>query len=301
MSELNDKILYEKYRPSTFAELICENKVLILKYIEQPKTLPSFIFYSRKPGTGKTSAAKLIAKELECDILQLNASDERGIDTIRDKIKGFSQALSSKHGVKRMVFLDEADYLTSIAQASLRNIMEEMSGNCFFIFTANDISKIIEPIRSRCIQISFDVLSKFEIFKRLAYICKEENIEQFGEVDLRLLIDNYYPDMRSMISYLQNFKLTGEKHKEDEYHIFLKNIKDKNIEYIYDKVYAGQFNIMGFNKWLFKEIFDHYSEYGYEKASKIALLLADTEKSWNLGTNLSIVFLANILKIGEII
>jgi len=300
MSELTDLVFTEKFRPKSFDDLILEKKELLFKYLANPKAMPSFIFYSPTPGTGKTSTAKLIAKQLDCDMLQLNASDERGIDIIRDKIKMYIQALTSKEGVKRLVFLDEADGLTPQALKSLKNMMEEYSDNAFFILSCNDISKIIDEIRSRCIEISFENIDRVEIYKKLEAICKNEEIN-LETPDLLQLIDNYYPDIRSMIKSLQTIKLGEFVDEYESYEIFLKAIKQKNVNHIYTEVYTNNFNIMGFNKWFFKHLFDNYEKYGYDKASKISLTLAEIEKSWNLGTNLPIVFIANILKIGEIL
>ena len=157
MTPLHRQIWTEAYRPQVFNDVIIDKKSLIENYLKEPNTIPSFLFSSAKPGTGKTTTAKIIAKTLKCDILSLNSSDERGIDTVRDKIKAFAESMSSLEGMKRCVFMDEADRSTSTAQDALKNIIETYSDNCFFIFTCNDISKITEPIRSRCVLINFIV------------------------------------------------------------------------------------------------------------------------------------------------
>lgn len=304
MTELEQLVWNEKWRPQKFEDLISNKKDVILKYIASPKEMPSFIFSSQSPGTGKTTTAQLIAKELDCDMTKLNASDERGIDVIREKIKMFIQSLSSNNKIKRMVFLDEADFLTSTAQASLRSMMEEYSDNAFFVFSVNDISKIIDPIKSRCITINFENIDKTEIFKRLKYICEEEKIQDKLHNDLDNLngiIEQYYPDIRSMIKTLQNLKYEDYKDESEVYNKFLEAIKKKQIEYIYEQVYTKEINILGWNKWMFKHLFENYKEYEWNKCSKISLLLADNEKAWNMGSNLPIVFLANVMKIGEII
>ncbi|GAG64276.1 unnamed protein product, partial [marine sediment metagenome] len=163
LTPLHNAIFTEKFRPQVFDEVIIDKKTLITNYLKTPNTIPSFLFTSARPGTGKTTTAKIIAKTLKCDILSLNASDERGIEMIREKIKTFAESMSSLDGMKRCVFCDEADRLTSIAQDALKNIIETYSDNCFFIFTCNDISKITEPIRSRCVLVNFDKPGKVEI------------------------------------------------------------------------------------------------------------------------------------------
>lgn len=297
MTSLKESIFIEKYRPQTFDNLILEDKSTILKYMDNPKSIPSFIFYSNKPGTGKTSTARIIINLLQCDALFINSSDDRGIDTIREQVKIFARSLSTNDNIKRCVFLDEADGLTRQAQDSLRNLMEEYSDNCFFIFTANDYGKIIEPLRSRCIAVNFERPNKVDIEERLNYICNEEKIS----ADTEALVDFYYPDIRKMVNILQECKVSGKDwaRKDEEFSEFLKIIQSKDVKAIYNKVYAGDFDLVGFNKWFFREIFN--LNLSLDKTSKIASLLADTEKNWNLNCNLEVIFLANILEIVKIL
>lgn len=293
MQELVDLAWIEKYRPSSFEDLVLNDKSLILNYLKNPLSMPSFIFHSVKPGTGKTSLAKLIIKELGCDDLPLNASDERGIDTIRDKVNLFSRSMSSRAGSKRCVFLDEADSMTKQAQDSLRNLMEEYSDNVFFIFSANDYSKIIEPIRSRCQSINFERPDKAGIEMRLLEICQKEDMR----CNLSELLNTYYPDMRKMIGILQESKISGKEwtRDTDDFELFFGLMKKRDIKPMSDKVYSGSFDIMGFNKWLFAKLFE--APQNYKNLDQISLYLADTEKHWTLQANLEIIFLSNILQI----
>ena len=301
MSELTDLIWVEKYRPSSFDNLILENKNTLLSYLKKPESIPSFIFYSSKPGTGKTSTARLIIGLLDCDSLRINSSDERGIDTIREKINLFARSLSSNANSKRCVFMDEADGLTRQAQDSLRNLMEEYSDNCFFIFTANDISKIIEPLRSRCQQINFERPKKDDIFTRLKEIVEQEKLT-IEDKQLTTLVDNFYPDIRYMINYLQMWDNTADKSSlAQDNKEFLNMIKAKDIKGIYAVVYSGTFDIMAFNKWYFHYLFANYSSTNDTQICRIAVRLADTEKYWNIGANLEVVFIANILQVMELI
>jgi len=296
---LHNAIWTEKFRPTVFDDVIIDKKSLIKNYIKNPNTIPSFLFSSAKPGTGKTTTAKIIAKALRCDILSLNSSDERGIDTVRDKIKGFAESMSSLEGMKRCVFCDEADKMTSTGQDALKNIIETYSDNCFFIFTCNDISKITEPIRSRCVLINFDNPPKAEIKSRLKYICKAEQLSDVTDPDIDRLINLCYPDIRAMVVRLQNYKIDKQDLFTDDnvFQEFASAIENKDVKYIYDKIYSGQFNILEFNKWFFQRIFQNLDAIGLDKASKLTRLLADTEKNWTLGANLDIVFLNNILQI----
>lgn len=297
--KLNEIIWTEKYRPKTFDDLIFDQKEAIKSYLKNPKSIPSFIFYSNSPGTGKTSTAKIIASSLGADFTQINASDERGIDTIREKIKNFAQSLSSNPNLKRCIFLDEADGLTKQAQESMKALMEMYSSNCFFILSCNDLSKIIEPIRKgRCLNIDFSRPSKDEILARLKTICEQEGLN-FSGLDLPNLVKKEYPDIRSMILALQTAKIEGKSTLVDvlSYSEMMKAIKEKNIKFVYEQVYGNKFDIQGFIKHYFEKLFEASDKIPLEKLSRVAFLLADVEKNWQLGVNQEMVFLANVLEI----
>ena len=136
LTPVQNAIYTEKYRPSSFDELIGDHKDIIQKYLDKPMEMPSFIFYSNSPGTGKTSMAKVIVKALKCDSEVINSSDERGIDVIREKVSLFARSMSSNDKTKKCVFMDEADGMLKAAQDSLRNLMETYASNCFFIFSS---------------------------------------------------------------------------------------------------------------------------------------------------------------------
>lgn len=299
MSELTDMLWVEKYRPQNFNDLIIENKLGIMGYFNNPKSIPSFIFYSSKPGTGKTSTAKIIAKSYEADLLQINASDERGIDVIRNKIVNFCQTRSSNPNSKRCVFLDEADGLTKQAQESMKALMETYSANAFFILSCNDINKIIEPIRKgRSVVINFETPPREKIYLKLQEICKIEGL-QIKQSEIESLVAQNYPDIRSMILALQHAKIENKTTLVDidGFNDMMKAIKDKKIQYIYERVYSGKFDIQGFVRYYFRKLFEHSEKIDQDRLADIAFLLADIEKSWNIGANLEIVFLANILEI----
>ncbi len=300
MNPLSDLIFYEKYRPSKFEDLILENKGRLLAYLDNPKLIPSFIFYSSQPGTGKSSAAKLITRTLECDVLSINASDERGIEVIREKISIFARSMSSNGESKRCVHLDEADGLTKQSQDCMRNLMEEYSSNCFFILTVNDLSKIIEPLQSRCQVISFEHPNKGDIIARLEYIAAEEGLL---DLDIEQLVEVYYPDMRKMINYIQDVKMSGvlDIPKDHNFKEFLDLIKAKDIKRVYEEVYSGEFNFVAFNNWYFHLLFKEYTVGNQEKTRLIALRLADNERYWSAQCNKETIFLANALEIMKVI
>lgn len=176
--------------------------------------------------THNTTLAKIIINTLKCDSITLNASSERGIDVIRDKVKDFASTKSRDSNIK-IVFLDESDHLTPDAQTALRNTMETYSRNTRFILTANYINRIIEPLRSRCILVKFDNIPKSDIINRLEYICKNESIPY--EVDaLRKIVDMTSSDIRAAINKI-------EQHKEG---VLLSTIKDdiRLAETIYELI-----------------------------------------------------------------
>ncbi len=298
MTELTDQIWSEKFRPARLEDLILEGKDKLKKFLDSPQSLPSFIFYSSRPGTGKTSCAKIIINMLDCDHLTINSSDERGIDTIRDKVNRFAMGLSSNSS-KRCVFLDEADGLTSQAQNSLRNLMETYSKGCFFIFSCNDINKIIQPIRSRCTEINFENPPEREVVEFLQSICKKEDVDLSY---IEGLVGYYYPDIRSMVKVLQECKLAGKSPVtlREDFELFLDALKQHNVDYIIQSIYSTNFNIIAWNKWYFKQVFQNSEQLGLEKCVAISELLADTEKNWNQGANLEIIFLANMFKLMKV-
>jgi replication factor C small subunit len=301
MIQLKELLLTEKFRPKNIVELILDfdQKKRLEKYIDS-NNIPSFIFYSSSAGTGKTSTAKIIIKELGCDYLILNSSDERGIDTIREKVNLFAQSVST-NDKKRCVFMDESDGLTRFSQDSLRNLMETYSDNCFFILSCNDISKIIEPLQSRCVLFNFEKPPYAQIEERLLYICDKEEISL--DMDIIDFINIFYPDIRNMVKTLQEVKLSGKLGLKEKtnYKEVLERINKKDIKYIYEKTYSGNLDMLGFTKWLFKYLFENYDRIGFKKCKMISGYLADIEKSWRMNVNLEVIFLSNILKIMEVV
>ena len=165
-------LLVEKYRPASLDDFVGNKsfKDTIQKYLDQ-NDIQNLLLYG-PAGTGKTSLAKLIINTLDCDKLYINASDERGIDTVRDKISSFA-AMGSFKPLK-VVVLDEADFITIQAQASLRNIIEQYSRSTRFILTCNYIERVIDPLQSRCHTIKILPPSKAEVAAHLDGVLKKE-------------------------------------------------------------------------------------------------------------------------------
>jgi len=220
----------EKYRPKQFSDLILspEDKEYF-QSLKDKQEIPHLLFVG-PAGVGKTASSKIIVTDiLDCQYLYINASDENGIDTIRNKVNGFAQT-KSMDGKMKVVLLDEADALSNSAMDALRNVIEEFAKNCRFIFTGNYLHKISAPIKSRCTPINLLPPIK-EIGERVFHILTEEKIKVPEEERHKLikLIKDNYPDIRSIIGRLQQYSHTGI--------LCIKDISSKTIaKIICDKI-----------------------------------------------------------------
>lgn len=180
MAEASEAVWVEKYRPRSLADMVGQASVVpLLAAYAAKKSLPHLLF-AGPPGTGKTTAALALAHDLfgpdwRDNFLELNASDERGIETVRTTIKGYARTAPLGGVGFKLLFLDEADNLTSEAQASLRRLMERYSSACRFILSCNYSSRIIEPIQSRCAVFRFRPLAPDEMRRKLEFIAASEH------------------------------------------------------------------------------------------------------------------------------
>jgi len=197
---MENSLWVEKYRPDVLKNYVGNENIksTITKYIET-NDIQNLIFYG-PAGTGKTTLAKIIVKNIDCDYLYINASDERGIDTIRDKVSGFASTASFKP--LKVIILDEADFLTINAQASLRNIIETFSRSTRFILTCNFLERVIDPLQSRCHVFKIVPPSKSEVARHTHNILHQESVVH-TEDDLKILVENHYPDLRKIINTCQ--------------------------------------------------------------------------------------------------
>jgi len=210
-----DHLLWvERYRPQTVEECILPDrlKTTFQEYVNQ-KEIPNLLL-TGGAGVGKTTIAKAMCNEIGCDYMILNGSDENGVDTIRVKIKNYASSMSFTGG-RKVIILDEADYLTPNAQAILRNAIEEFAVNCSFIFTCNFKSRIIEPLHSRCAVIDFRLVNGEKakmasaFFKRITHILDTEKVE-YDEKVIAELIKKHFPDFRRAINELQRYSQLGK-------------------------------------------------------------------------------------------
>jgi replication factor C small subunit len=193
-------LLNERYRPKNLNEFVGNDKIKskLQKYLDQDD-IQNFIFYGPS-GCGKTTLAKIIIDKLDCDYLFLNASDERGIETIREKVAGFASTASFKS--LKVVVLDEADFLPLASQGLLRNVIETFSRSTRFILTCNFIERIMDPLQSRCQVLKIVPPSKSEVAKHLNHILDNENIKSDIN-DIVTITNQHYPDIRKMLNTIQ--------------------------------------------------------------------------------------------------
>ena len=197
----------EKYRPTTLEEYVGNETIKnkIADYLKQG-SIQNLLFHG-VAGTGKTTLAKLIAKNLNCDLLYINASDERGIDTIREKIIPFASSMSFND--VKIVILDEADYITPQAQATLRNTIESCSKTTRFILTCNYLERIISPLQSRCQTFEITPPSKTEVNNKCQDILTQEKVLYYDD-SINDVINTHYPDIRKIINTLQGSVVEGQ-------------------------------------------------------------------------------------------
>ena len=192
-------ILFEKYRPTDFNAIMGQNEI-VQSVKKNLRNLPHMILEG-PPGTGKTTLAYVIAKELNAEIMSLNGSDDRGIDVIRGKVLNFIRH-ASLHNKLKIVFFDEADGLTNDAQECLRSIMERYPRTVRYVFACNDIEAFIEPLRSRCKDYHFSKVNNQDIANRLSFISNAEGLNLTREDIEKITIDSK-GDMRKAINMLQ--------------------------------------------------------------------------------------------------
>jgi DNA polymerase III delta prime subunit len=294
----------EKYRPITLDNLVGNQSIKEkLEVYINSSNIPHLLL-SGKPGIGKTTIAKLLVYNIDCDYLYINASDENSVDTVREKIKGFA----STQGFRdlKILILDESDFLSINAQAALRNILESYSKNTRFILTCNYKDKIIDPIISRCQLLELHNPSKKDIAKHLINILKKESVT-FDMENLKLIIDSYYPDIRLMINTLQlksvdgNLKIDKNSIIESDFRLkIIEVLKNKNISkkesFLSIRQLLSDNNISDFTD-IYKMLYDNINDYATGQIANIILILAEMEYKSVLCVDKEINFCSAIVQI----
>ena len=280
-----DFLWVEEYRPKTIDDCILPQslKTLFKSFIDKGEL--SNLLFSGTPGIGKTTVAKALCEQLNCDWIMINGSEEGGIDVLRDKIKNFASTVSLSGG-KKVVILDEADYLNpQSTQPALRGFIEEFHKNCRFILTCNFKNRIIEPLHSRFSNIEFKINSKdkpklaSKLFERTISILKENSVDYNDKV-LAQLVKKHFPDFRKVINELQRYSVSGSIDAG-----ILTNITNENLKSLMKLLKEKDFTET--RKWvtqnldndpvrIFRSIYDNlYDNLQPETIPHAVLILAD--------------------------
>jgi DNA polymerase III delta prime subunit len=294
-------ILAEKYRPTKIEDYIGNDQFKNeLKRILETGQLPHLMLHGSSPGTGKTSAAKLIVSNIKCDHLYINASDTNSVDDIRLKVKSFASTIGFSD--LKVIILDESDFLTPQAQGALRNIIETFSATTRFIFTCNYLEKITSPILSRCQVFEIIPPSKKEIAVHIKNILEKETIK-FVPEDLGYIVNTYYPDIRKMLNFAQQSTVNKVLtiYKKDN---VVSDLKNKIIELIKKCAFMEIRQLIADNnvrcyEELYQCLYDKVGEYAPKNPAIVILIIAEYMYQSNLVVNKEITFAACIAKIIE--
>jgi len=274
----------EKYRPSSLDTYIGNDhlKSKVSVYIESGD-LPHLLLYG-KAGTGKTTLAKILVNQIECDYLYINASDVRRVDDLIPKVRNFASTIGFKDN--KIITLDEVDYISPHSQAALRNLMETFSKHCRFILTCNYVERIIDPIQSRCQSFQIIPPSRSEVAQRMVQILKEEDVV-YELDDLKILVNSGYPDIRRVINSAQRQSIDGklvvdkQSIVENDYKLKLLEIlktQDRKSAFKNIRQLVADSQIRDFAD-LFRLLYDEVDSYGKGHVAECILVIAKYELS----------------------
>lgn len=293
----------EKYRPDTLDNYIGNPQIkdAVAKYIKN-NDIPHLLFYG-KAGTGKTTVAKIIIKNINCDYIYINASDENSVDNVRNKIKGF--ASSSGFNDIKIIVLDEADFLSNEAQAALRNLMETYSQTSRFIMTCNYVEKMIEPITSRCQVFKVEPPSMKDVGIHIKKVLDTEGVNHTLN-DVAVVVKDFYPDIRKIINYLQQStddgKLILSKKSQENYDLnnkiveLLKTSKTNTKSFNEIRQLIADSGVRMFDE-LYSTLYERSSEYANGKEVMVTIDVAESIYQSSLVVDKEITFMACIAKL----
>ena len=284
MERLEHSLWVEKYRPTTLDTYIGNEhlKSKVSVYLESGD-LPHLLLYG-KAGTGKTTLAKLLVNNIECDYMYINASDENSVDTVRNKVRGFASTMGFKD--YKIIILDECDYITPNAQAALRNLMETFSKNCRFILTCNYVERIIDPIQSRCQSFQIIPPDRKQVAQHLSNILDNESVK-YDLDNIVTIVNGGYPDIRRVINGAQRQVVNGEL-KIDENTIIQNDYKLQVLEILKTQDKKNSFKnirqlladskVTDFSD-LFRLLFDTVDDWGRGHVAECILILSQYQQS----------------------
>ena len=284
MESVKHSLWVEKYRPTQLDNYIGNDhlKSKVSVYLESGD-IPHLLLFGRA-GTGKTTLAKLLVNNIDCDYLYINASDENSVDVVREKVKNFASTLGFKD--MKVIILDECDYITPNAQAALRNLMETFSKNCRFILTCNYVERIIDPIQSRCQSFQIIPPDRKQVAQHLANILGNENIE-YDIKDIATIVNGGYPDVRRVINGAQRQVVNGNL-VIDENTITQNDYKTKVLEILTTQDKKSSFQnirqlladskVTDFSD-LFRLMFDTIDDWGQGHIAECILILSKYQQS----------------------
>ena len=296
----------EKYRPTNLDTYIGNDqlKSKVKVYLESGD-LPHLLLFG-KAGTGKTTLAKLLVNNIDCDYLYINASDENNVETVRSKVKNFASTMGFKD--YKVIILDECDYITPNAQAALRNLMETFSKHCRFILTCNFVERIIDPIQSRCQTFQVIPPNKNDVAKHLHNILTDEGVSYERE-DLAILVNSGYPDIRRVINGAQRQSVGGKLEidkqsiVENDYKLKLLEIlekQDKKSAFNNSRKLIADAKVTDFAD-LFRLLYDEVDTYGKGHIAECILIIAKYELSDAQVVDKEINAMAMIIEILQVI
>lgn len=286
----------EKYRPQTVDDVVGKFRDKIKFYMKKPESMPNFIFVSKTPGTGKTSLALAMAKDLDCEIDIINASQDRTLDVIRNRITHFvtTKAMNNK---RKLVFLDEFDGMPMMTQDALRNLAETYSKNAFYIFTANNIRKINNAIQSRSVIIDFSKHDEEELYEFLRKICENEGLD-YKDDALKELIRKHNPSIRNCVNALQDIKASKRKvdmftvrdNSRSEFSSLLEMMKQKKLKEVKKIIIENSVDVEEFNHYIFMESIN----LPLKQHIEMMKLVAKNNLEFGTAVNRDIVFISRI-------